>query len=219
MIRFLFLIGASLLLSGCVHLDEYIQINKNGSAKIIISYSMPIKGMTLLQDSEAVLAELNKSDEDVSTPRIFDERKLRKHFESIEGVEVISLRVNEETGRMITYFHLHVEDFREALRGGLFPYTSLEKEKESYVFAARYPFNLAKIKTNKKLMKVLNEMEISFKVKTPSAITETSGKKSLGNLAEWVFSSKGTPFTKSDGRFVVKFDSSQLTFLDDKKSE
>lgn len=219
MIKLLLLIGASLFLSGCVHLDEYIQINKNGSAKIIISYSMPIKGMTLLQDSEAVLAELNKSDEDVTVPRIFDEKKLRTHFEKFEGVEVISLRVNEETGRMITYFHIYVEDFRGALRKGLFPYTSLEKEKENYVFAARYPFNLAKIKTNKKLLKALNEMEISFKVKTPSIISETNGKKALANLAEWSFSSKGTPFTKSDGRFVVKFDSSQLTFLDDKKSE
>ena len=219
MIKVLSLIWASLFLSGCVHLDEYIQINKNGSAKIVISYSMPVKDMTLLKDSEAVLAELNDSKEKVSLPRIFDEKKLRTHFEKIDGVEVISLRVNEETGRMITYFHLHVLDFRKALRDGLFPYTSLEKEKENYVFAARYPFNLSKIKSDNKLLKVLNEMKVTFKVKTPSVISETSGKKTLANMAEWAFSAEGTPFTKSDGRFVVKFDSSQLTFLDEKKSE
>jgi len=98
-------------------------------------------------------------------------------------------------------------------------YTSLEKEKENYVFAASYPFNLSKIKSDNKLLKVLNEMKVTFKVKTPSVISETSGKKTLANVAEWAFSAEGTPFTKSDGRFVVKFDSSQLTFLDDKKSE
>ncbi|MCM8525891.1 MAG: hypothetical protein NE327_05200 [Lentisphaeraceae bacterium] len=219
MIKVLFFIWTSLLLSGCVHLDEYIQINKNGSAKIVISYSMPVKDMTLLQDSEAVIAELNNSKEEVTVPRIFDEKKLRRHFEGIDGVEIISLRVNEETGRMITYFHLHVLDFRKALRDGLFPYTSLEKEKDNYVFAALYPFNLSKIKTDKKLKAALDAMKVAFKVKTPTVINETNGKKSLANLAEWSYSADGTPFTKSEGRFVVKFDSSQLTFLDEKKSE
>ena len=219
MIRLLVLVWTSLLLSGCVHLEEYIQINKNGSAKVIISYSMPVNGMTLLKDSEAVLAELNGSKEKVDIPRIFDEKKLRKHFESYKGVDIISLRVNQEDGRIITFFHIQIDDFRETLRAGIFPYTSLEKEDGNYIFSARYPFNLAKIKNNKALVEVMNEMKVSFKVKTPTEITETTGKKSLGNLVEWAYSADKTPFTKSDGRFVVKFNSSQLTFLDEKKSE
>lgn len=219
MIRFLVFIWTTLLLSGCVTLEEYIQINKNGSAKIVISYSMPVKGMTLLKDSEAVLSELNGSNEKVTLPRIFDEKKLRAHFKKYKGVDVISLRVNQEDGRMITYFHLVVDDLRSALREGLFPYTSLEKEGDNYVFAARYPFNLSKLKENKTLSDVMKEMKISFKVKTPSSIKETTGKKELENLTSWEFSPEKTPFIKSDGRFIVKFESSQLNFLDDKKSE
>ena len=221
MIKLLFLIWTSLFLSGCVHLDEYIQINKNGSAKIVITYSMPQKGLTLLKDSDAVLSELNGSKEKVEMPRIFDEKRLRSHFSKYKGVDIISLRVNQEDDRIITYFNLHVEDLRSALREGLFPYTSLEKDKDkkNYVFAARYPFNLNKLKTNKKLLEVMQEMKVTFKIKTPSAITETNATKKLANMAIWEYSAKGTPFTKSDGRFVVKFESSQLSFLDEKKSE
>ncbi|PIW60742.1 MAG: hypothetical protein COW13_03685, partial [Candidatus Omnitrophica bacterium CG12_big_fil_rev_8_21_14_0_65_50_5] len=149
---------------------------------------MPVKGMTLLKDSEAVLAELNGKEERGSLPRIFDEKKLRAHFSSFKGIDIISLRVNEEDNRIITYINIHVNDLRTSLREGLVPYTSLEKEKENYVFAARYPFNLSKLKENKKLFDVLKEMKITFKVKTPTAISETSGTKELANLAAWEYS-------------------------------
>ena len=59
MIRLLF-VAALIFVSGCVHLDEYIQINGDGSAKIVLKYSMPLETMTLLKDSEVVLQDLNK---------------------------------------------------------------------------------------------------------------------------------------------------------------
>ena len=59
MIRIIF-VAALIFISGCVSLDEYIQINSNGSAKVVLKYSIPLGNLALLQDSEAVLEQLNK---------------------------------------------------------------------------------------------------------------------------------------------------------------
>jgi hypothetical protein len=205
-------------LSGCVNLEEYIQINRNGSAKIVMSYSIPIEGLTLLKDCEAVLNDLNgrKSSDDL--PRIFDSEKLRAHFKKYKGVDIISARVTREDGRVKTYFNLYVEDFRKVLRNGMLPYTSLEKDGKDYVFAARYPFNLAKLNEKPSLKKILSEFKVNFKVKTPTAITKTNAPKKLANMVEWNFGEKA-PFTKSDGRFSVHFKADGLTFLEDREKE
>ena len=219
MIRLFFLCTLTVFLSGCVHLDEYIQINRNGSAKIVMSYSMPKEGLTLLKDSEAVLNELNGRKGSTDLPRIFDSEKLRAHFKKFKGVDVISARVTEEDGRIKTYFNLYVEDFRKTLRDGLLPYTTLEKDGDNYVFAARYPFNLSRLKEKPSLKKILSEIKVNFKVKTPTEITKTNAPKKLANLVEWNFSGDKTPFTKSDGRFSVHFKAQGLTFLEDREKE
>ena len=79
MIRLIF-VAAMIVLSGCVHLDEYIQINGDGSAKVVLKYSMPIEGMELLKDSESVLQELNKQKPTDDMPRIFNVSTMRAHF-------------------------------------------------------------------------------------------------------------------------------------------
>jgi hypothetical protein len=211
----LFLITALLFLSGCVHLEEAIEINADGSAKIVINYSMPIEGLTLLQDSEEVLQELNKEKVSGEMPRIFNNDAMRAHFKKFPGVNVISLRINQEDKRINTFLHLRVENLRKALRKGLFPYTSLEQDGDDYVFSALYPYNMKKLKKGNDMAKVAKDMQVSFKVKTPGAITSTNALRKESHLAEWNYSAKTTPFSECDGRFTVKFDASKLNFLDD----
>ena len=218
MIRLL-IVAALILLSGCVHLDEYIQINSDGSAKVVLKYSMPLKAMSLLQDSEVVLQDLNKQQSAPDMPRIFNEEKMRAHFKKFPEVDVISLRVNKDDGKINAYLNLQIEDFRAVLRKGLLPYTSLEKEKENYVFSALYPYNLSKLKKNDAMLEAAKDLQISFKVKTPSFITETNAHKNIANLAEWHFSKEAKSFTDCDGRFIVKFDASKLSFLDKKEEK
>ncbi len=216
MVRFIGLFLCTLLFSSCVQLDELIEINKNGSARISITYSIPADSIQLLKDSDMVLAELNNEKYDAEAPpRLFDENKLNAHFKKIEGVEINSLRVNQKDGRLVTSINLQVNNFRKALRKGLLPYTSLQKERDGYLFSAVYPFNLSKVKENKSLTSALEQMSISFKVKTPTPIIETTGKKGDGNLVTWSFSPETTPFGKTDGKFTVKFESTDLTFLDE----
>lgn len=216
MVKLIGLFLCSFFFSACVQLDELIEINKNGSAKISITYSIPANNIKLLKDSDMVLAELNHEKHDAEAPpRLFDEDKLNAHFKKIEGVEILSLRVNQKEGRLVTSINLQVHDFRKALRKGLLPYTSLQKERDGYLFSAVYPFNLSKSKENKSLTAALEQMRVSFKVKTPSQIIETTGKKGDGNLVTWSFSPETTPFSKSDGKFTVKFESTDLTFLDE----
>ena len=216
MIRLL-IVAALVFVSGCVHLDEYIQINGDGFAKIVLKYSMPIETMTLLQDSESVLQDLNKQKKTSDKPRIFNEKKLREHFKKFESVDVISLRVNNDNKRINAYINLQISDFQKALRKGLLPYTSLEKEDKNYVFSALYPYNISKLKKNDDLLEAASKLQISFKVKTPSFITETNAHKNIANLAEWHYSEKDKSFAESDGRFVVKFEAAKLNFLDNKE--
>ena len=216
MIRFL-IVAALIFVSGCVHLDEYIQINGDGSAKIVLKYSMPLETMTLLKDSEVVLQDLNKQKDSSEMPRIFDEDKLRKHFKKFKGLDVISLRINRDDGRINAYLNLYIDDFQASLRQGLIPYTSLEKEDKDYVFSALYPFNIKGLKKDEQMLEVVRELEISFKVKTPSLISETNAHKNIANFAEWDYSKEGKSFADCDGRFIVKFDASKLTFLDPKE--
>ena len=216
MIRLL-IVAALVFVSGCVHLDEYIQINGDGFAKIVLKYSMPIETMTLLQDSESVLQDLNKQKKTSDKPRIFNEKKLREHFKKFESVDVISLRVNQDNKRINAYINLQISDFQKALRKGLLPYTSLEKEDKNYVFSALYPYNISKLKKNDDLLEAASKLQISFKVKTPSFITETNAHKNIANLAEWHYSEKDKSFAESDGRFVVKFEAAKLNFLDNKE--
>ena len=219
MIKLFFLSILTVILSGCVHLEEYIQINKNGSAKLVMTYSIPKEGLTLLKDAELVLNELNNKKVETDIPRIFDREKLTAYFKKFKSVDIISVRVNEEDGRLVTYINLFIDDFRQTLRDGMLPYTTLEKDGDDYVFAARYPFNLSKLKEKPQLKKVLDQIKVNFKVKTPTEITKTNAPKKLANLVEWDFNSKSAPFTKSDGRFVVHFNGKNLTFLDDKKEK
>lgn len=218
MIRLL-IVAALVFVSGCVHLDEYIQINGDGSAKIVLKYSMPIEAMTLLQDSESVLQDLNKQKKTSDKPRIFNEKKLREHFKKFESVDVISLRVNNDNKRINAYINLQISDFQKALRKGLLPYTSIEKEDKNYIFSALYPYNTSKLTKNDALLEAANKLQISFKVKTPSLITETNAHKNIANLAEWHYSEKDKSFAESDGRFVVKFEAAKLNFLDKKEED
>jgi len=211
------LICLTLCLSGCVHLEEYFQIHRDGSAKVVFTYSIAQKGLPLLKDCDAVLQELSGKKTKSDLPRLFDAEKLRAHFKSIKGVEVISLRVNRDDGRVETYMHLQIADLRAALRKGVFPYTSLEKEGANYVFSARYPFDMNKIKHSPKLLEIVKSIKVNFKVKTPTLITKSNAPKTLANLAIWEFSPDNTPFTKAGGKYSVHFDAKKLTFLDEKK--
>ena len=204
-----------MLLSGCVTLDEYIQINGDGSAKIVLKYSMPVSGMKILKDSEKALQELNKQEDGSDKPRIFDVAKMKAHFKRFKDVHIISLRVHEEDDKMNAYINLQIDDLRKALREGLLPYTSLEKDDKNYVFSALYPFNLGRMK--QKPNNALKDLEVTFKVKTPGVISETNAHSNLANLAEWTYGPGKKSFAKSDGKFTVKFDASKLSFLDEKK--
>lgn len=218
MIRLLF-VAALIFVSGCVHLDEYIQINGDGSAKIVLKYSMPLETMTLLKDSEVVLQDLNKQKDSSEMPRIFDEDKMREHFKKFKGLDVISVRINRDDGRINAYLNLYIEDLQASLREGLIPYTSLEKEEKNYVFSALYPFNIKRLKKNDQMLDAVKDLQISFKVKTPSLIRETNAHKNIANFAEWNYSKEGKSLAECDGRFVVKFDASKLTFLDPKEEK
>ena len=180
---------------------------------------MPLKAMTLLQDSEVVLQGLNKQQKASDMPRIFNEKKLREHFKKFESVNVISLRVNNDNNRINAYINLQISDLQQALRKGLLPYTSLEKEDKNYVFAALYPYNISKLKQNPDMLQAASKIKVSFKVKTPSLINETNAHKNIANLAEWHYSADDKSFAESDGRFVVKFDASKLSFLDKKEED
>ncbi|NQZ58539.1 MAG: hypothetical protein HRT88_13870 [Lentisphaeraceae bacterium] len=215
MIRYVIL-SITLLLSGCVHLDEYIQINRDGSAKLTFSYSIDQKGLPLLKDCEAVLQELNGNKDKVDLPRFFDANKLKAHFKKFPGVELISVRVTEDKGRIETYVNLLVNDFRASLRQGLLPYTSLEKDGDNYVFAARYPYDMSKMKLSKTLLQVIKSIEFNLRVKTPTPITKSTAHKQLVNLASWSFSPKAKSFDKAGGKYSVHFEGQNLTFLDKK---
>ena len=213
------LLCLTLSLSGCVHLDEYIQINRDGSAKMTFKYSISQKGLPLLRDCEAVLQELNDKKEKVGLSRLFDEDKLRAHFMAFKGVEVMSLNVNKDDGRVEAYIHLQVADLRASLRDGMLPYTSLEKDGDNYVFAALYPFDMSKLKHKAELLKLVNSIKVDFKVKTPTLINKSTAPTKLANLASWNFSPETTPFSKAGGKYSVHFDAESLTFLDEKKKD
>ena len=95
MIRLL-AIAVLMFLSGCVHLDEYIEINGDGSAKLVFTYSVPKSTSDLLNDSESVLQDLNNNLLGRTVPRIFDEKSMREYLSTFKGVEIVSIRVNEE---------------------------------------------------------------------------------------------------------------------------
>ena len=215
MIRYL-LLSICLLLSGCVHLDEYIQINRDGSAKITLTYSIDQKGLPLLKDCEAVLQELNANKAKIDLPRFFDEKRLKAHFAEFKGVDAISVRVTRDEGRVETYVNLLIEDFRAALRQGLLPYTSLEKDGDNYVFAARYPYDMSKMKHSKALLEVVKSIKFELRVKTPTPISQSTAHKQLVNLASWSFSPEGKSFDQAGGKYSVHFEAKNLKFLDKK---
>jgi hypothetical protein len=212
-------IAVLMFLSGCVHLDEYIEINGDGSAKLVFTYSVPKSTSDLLNDSESVLQDLNNNFLGRTVPRIFDEKSMREYLSTFKGVEIVSIRVNEEDYRINAYIHLRVENLRQSLRDGLLPYTSLEKSGKDYVFASLLPFDLTKLKKSDSLYHMTKDMKVSFKVKTPSEITGTDAPKQLANYAEWNYSPEGSSFSKCNGRFSVKFSAQNLTFLDEKKEK
>ena len=195
MIRFKLIILSVLLsctLSSCLKMDEELTLRKDGSAQMILSYSIPLEHETLLSNMETVLRRHEKqktSKKRLPVSRIFDRQAVLKHFHSFKGVKVESFRSYSFEGQRHAYIKLSFTDFSKALKKGALQHRSYTKKDGIMEYRVKLNILKPEKKELASLKRLLKGTEINIKVQTQGLIKESNAlpKNTKGNAVSWIY--------------------------------
>lgn len=197
---------AVVALSGCVHVDQAITLNKDGSGRLEVSYGMSLGDLEQMQALTESAGGGEKDKTASATPFDFREEDIRKDFEEYArfGVKLDSVKTEEKDGWK--YIHLKVA-FRNL--AGLAKTelvadraVSLSKDAEGrYVFRQAVGEALPDVQAeggdgesaSAVMAGLMKGFRARVRVSVPGPIVESSGARIEGQTAEWEYDLEKDP--------------------------
>ncbi len=205
--------AAVLCVTGCVHLEQGIELRKDGSATFTYRYSVATDVYELVETGQHVLENWqgrSAVDDPMLLNWFFSEARAREHF-SGPGLRIETCRTFDEGGRRQFELVATAADARHALGSGKFGLFTLRRERSgAFRFAADMvssddvrdvnPEELAR------LQQLCDDMKLVLKLTVPTKLLDSTATRASKREASWVFE------PARDGAFLARPPTISATF-------
>lgn len=179
-----------LLAAGCIHLEQRVQINPNGSGVVTYEYSVAEDVFAALAAGHLAVGSW-QSPPAAGLSWFASERAVNEHFTAPE-FEVQLYRVNRRDGRRVIRIVVLTPSLQRALDTGKLGDFRLARTPEgNWRFASQPPAGPAAAKPSEaevaRLRALCDDLWLRLEVSTPAPILDTTAKDRRERQAVWLF--------------------------------
>jgi hypothetical protein len=205
--RWFVVLVAAVALSGCIKVDQTLEINPDGSGILDLEYGMSEQTIAQLEAMEQMAAGMKQQGMQVesSSPFDFDEATVRKKFaeEKPEGVELKDVSSDARDGWRYMRMKLTFDDLSSLKKTDYFKESGLSISKNAegnYVLVQKLGSDEMEMPggdaggeeaMEEKMMQAMTAMfaglHIELNVVVPGRVIESNATRTEGNRASWVY--------------------------------
>ena len=188
------------LLSGCLHLEQTLQFQPDGSVVATYHSAIPAAMLPALTAAQNTLDQQLPAAADGNIPPplpmnwFLNETAVRNFFRR-PGVELRQYRQVEHDGQHHVHIIILATDGARAVNTGLFGTMTMKKQDDGRtVFTVEPPgHNQAWTKDQvERLRQLCPDLKLTLTVTAPADIVDTNGAQSAARTVTWTFADDGT---------------------------
>lgn len=194
-------VALAALLAGCIHVEEILRIEKDGSGVIDLTYGMSEENAARMQGlAQGMMADAEGGANTASMPFGFTEEEIRKDFKAYEPSGVVLKTVTTESREGWKYRRMVIQfpSLRALAETGFLSDRNLTVSRNAdgnYVFCQlsdtnSRPAELAgngDAQTEAALKEVMKGFRAVIRIETPGRILETTTADKTERSATWTF--------------------------------
>jgi hypothetical protein len=194
-------LALAILLAGCIHVEETLRIEKDGSGVIDITYGMSDEDATRMQGlAQSLMSGPEGGVNAASMPFGFTEDDIRKDFKGYEssGVTLASIRTEARNGWRYRSMSIRFPSLSALAETGFLSdrNVSLSRDQNgNYVFCQLPDTNAragelngnGPTQTNEALKESMKGFRAVVRIETPGRIIETTAADKTDRSATWTF--------------------------------
>jgi hypothetical protein len=232
------LVGLAVAVSGCIDVDEQLMINRDGTARMDLSYSMAEQTIDQLKGIARLEADMAQAAGEKPAPKpapdlldLFldpNAAQLREELKKYEScVRVDTLSVETQSARRYVRLSLYMKDLAALAKTDFFQKHgfSLTKNaegdytlyRESETLTTDPGVDLTTPEMTKALMPFLGGFKVLIKVTTPGTIKQTNASKRTTYSATWYYNYNDDPAAFAafhNHRLLVEFRGKDVSLPD-----
>lgn len=186
----LLLIAVCMICGGCIHLEQEIRINPDGSAAVSYHYSVPETDLPALATGRRIIDEWQGCEVAGGENWFTNRTAVENHF-AANGAELQVYRNYSRAGRRHVELVVFTHNAAEGLNSGLFgTFELLETPDGSVLFRATPPLLSQEPATDDvtaAIKALAGDLRIVFSVRTPRPIVSSTAPEVHDQVARWVF--------------------------------
>lgn len=169
-----------LMASGCLHLKQELIVHRNGSARLLLHYSLPEDAVPLVR--HFLLAADSANADEPEPAWWLNQQACRDHLENT-GLELERYRSYTADKRIHTILECRAENLHDALESGPLKNVRLSETPDGHLkLTARNP-ELHSLRHPERIPK---NLRIELVLTTPTDIIRTNGTKTEERTATWL---------------------------------
>jgi len=186
-----------LLLGGCIHLEQSVRINRDGSAVVSYHYSLAEEDLATLAAIRKMVDKWQRGEGETVEEGLnwfVNREAVEKHF-AANGAEVQVYRQYRQGGRKHVEVTVFMEDAEAGLNSGVFgPFELLATPDGNLLLrvatATLTPDAAPSASRIEHLKALVGDLRIRFEVEVPTAIVSATTTEKRGHKAVWIFEAK-----------------------------
>ena len=208
----------AVLASGCVHLEQRVEIESDGTARVFYHYSVAEDAFETLQTAQRVVEHWQGRPPPASDGQLnwfFSRDQAASHF-SGNGLRLASFRDYTKVGRKHVELSVVAEDIFKALSSGKFGLFSLSRTEDGNwrlladLATDPGPHELTEEQLTH-LRALCDDLWLCLEVTAPTHILESTASEVRGSRAKWVFDpGNDESFLKQTPRIELVFSGKRL---------